>query len=50
MGNNYYGQLGNGIPNSPTYTFDAPSEIVSSGVTAVACGGSHSLFLKSGSL
>jgi alpha-tubulin suppressor-like RCC1 family protein len=47
MGNNYYGQLGNGIPSNPTYTFDLPGQIVSSAVTAMACGGYHSLFVKS---
>ena len=47
MGNNYYGELGNGVPNSPTYVFNTPQQIVSNDVIAVAAGSSHSLFLKS---
>jgi len=42
-GNNGYGQLGDGTFNSTTQ----PEEIISSGVTAIAAGGLHSLFLKS---
>src|ERR1022692_560541 len=43
IGNNYYGQLGDGTTN-PT---NLPEMIVSSNVTAVAAGDNHSLFLKS---
>jgi alpha-tubulin suppressor-like RCC1 family protein len=43
MGDNYYGQLGNGTFNST----NQPEQVVSSGVVAVAAGGEHSLFLKS---
>jgi len=48
MGDNMYGQLGDGIYNlvSP-YGTNHPQQIVSSGVTAIAAGYSHSLFLKS---
>jgi len=43
MGNNNYGQLGDGTWNST----NQPEQIVASGVTAIAAGHSHSLFLKS---
>jgi alpha-tubulin suppressor-like RCC1 family protein len=45
MGNNAFGQLGDGTLNS-TGT-NSPEKIVSSGVTAIAAGENHSLFLKS---
>jgi alpha-tubulin suppressor-like RCC1 family protein len=43
MGNNSYGQLGDGTFNST----NRPEQIVASGVTAIAAGYWHSLFLKS---
>jgi alpha-tubulin suppressor-like RCC1 family protein len=48
MGGNYYGSLGDGIfsTNSP-YGTNRPEKIVASGVTAIAAGALHSLFLKS---
>jgi alpha-tubulin suppressor-like RCC1 family protein len=48
MGFNIFGQLGDGTfaTNAP-YGKSVPEQIVASGVTAVAAGGGHSLFLKS---
>ena len=43
MGDNEYGQLGDGTHNST----NRPEQIVASNVTAIAAGGDHSLFLKS---
>jgi alpha-tubulin suppressor-like RCC1 family protein len=43
MGYNYYGELGDGT----TASTNAPEQIVSTGVTAIAAGYHHSLFLKS---
>ena len=43
MGNNPYGGLGDG---TPFYAY-RPKEIITNGVTAVAVGGNHSLFIKS---
>jgi alpha-tubulin suppressor-like RCC1 family protein len=43
MGDNGYGQLGDGTAN---YYTNLPEEIVASNVTAIAAGGYHSLFLK----
>lgn len=43
MGKNEVGQLGDGTPDNQKY----PEKIVASGVTAIAAGESHSLFLKS---
>ena len=43
MGDNEYGQLGDGTHNST----NRPEQIVASGVTAIAAGGGHSLLLKS---
>jgi alpha-tubulin suppressor-like RCC1 family protein len=43
MGDNYYGQLGDGTFNST----NQPEQIVSSGVETVVAGGGESLFLKS---
>jgi alpha-tubulin suppressor-like RCC1 family protein len=43
MGANLYGQLGDGTTNNS----NLPEQIVASGVTAIAAGGLHSLFLKS---
>lgn len=47
MGYDYYGDLGDGTfaTNSP-YGTNTPEQIVASGVSAVAAGGTHSLFLK----
>jgi alpha-tubulin suppressor-like RCC1 family protein len=45
MGNNAFGQLGDGNLNS-TGT-NSPEQIVPNGVTAIAAGRGHSLFLKS---
>src|SRR6267142_2752855 len=43
MGNDYYGELGDGSIGTTT---NRPEQIVSSGVVAVTAGGLHSLFLK----
>jgi len=43
MGDNEYGQLGDGTTNN----MNVPEQIVASNVTAIAAGGWHSLFLKS---
>jgi alpha-tubulin suppressor-like RCC1 family protein len=43
MGDNEYGQLGDGTTNN----VNRPEQIVASGVTAIAAGAGHSLFLKS---
>ena len=43
MGNNAYGQLGDGTYNNT----NLPVQIVASNVTAIAAGSAHSLFLKS---
>jgi alpha-tubulin suppressor-like RCC1 family protein len=43
MGNNEYGQLGDGTTNN----LNVPELIVAGNVTAIAAGGWHSLFLKS---
>ena len=45
MGNNFYGQLG-GTSSFPSF-YSVPQQIVASNVTAIAAGGSHSLFLQS---
>jgi alpha-tubulin suppressor-like RCC1 family protein len=45
MGNNAFGQLGDGTLNSAGT--NSPEKIVASGVTAIAAGRGHSLFLKS---
>ena len=42
MGDNYYGELGDGTTTNRV----SPVEIVSSNVTAIAGGGAHSLFLR----
>jgi alpha-tubulin suppressor-like RCC1 family protein len=47
MGYNHYGQLGDGTYNDTYNITNRPRQIVASGVTAIAAGGSHSLFLKS---
>jgi alpha-tubulin suppressor-like RCC1 family protein len=48
MGDNYLGQLGDGTftTNSP-YGTNIPEKVIASGVTAIAVGDVHSLFLKS---
>src|ERR1035438_219429 len=47
MGNDSYGQLGDGYYNS--VGTNRPEKIVASGVTAIAAGQYHSLFIKSDS-
>ena len=48
MGYNGYGELGDGTyGTAPYYATNRPELIVASNVTAIAAGGSHSLFLKS---
>ena len=47
MGENEYGQLGNGYTDPGIFETNLPQEIVAGGVTAIAAGGYHSLFLKS---
>lgn len=48
MGRNEYGELGDGAySTSFPYGVNQPEKIVSNGVTAIAAGGDHSLFIKS---
>jgi alpha-tubulin suppressor-like RCC1 family protein len=48
MGVNYYGTLGDGtFSTNPPYGTNRPEQIVTSGVTAIAAGNNHNLFLKS---
>ena len=47
MGYNASGQLGDGTTDNGTYTTNQPEQIAASGVTAIAAGWWHSLFLKS---
>jgi alpha-tubulin suppressor-like RCC1 family protein len=48
MGYNPHGELGLGSYSSlPPFGTNRPQQIVASGVTAIAAGGEHSLFLKS---
>jgi alpha-tubulin suppressor-like RCC1 family protein len=48
MGYNGYGQLGDGTyGGAPYYGINLPEQIVVSGVTTIAAGAYHSLFLKS---
>ena len=47
MGDNSDGQLGDGTTNGGFFIDASPEQIVPNGVTAVAAGFSHSLFLKS---
>jgi len=49
MGRNSDGQLGDGTTDGDNYYTNRPEKIVASGVTAIAAGGYHSLFLKSDS-
>src|ERR1039458_6520045 len=47
-GLNYFGQLGDGTYfTNASFSTNRPEKIVASGVTAVAAGGEHSMFLKS---
>jgi alpha-tubulin suppressor-like RCC1 family protein len=47
MGNNGFGQLGDGSTNGGDYKVNLPEQIIASNVTAVAAGAYHSLFRKS---
>src|SRR6266568_4877062 len=48
MGDNHDGQLGDGTYSTTApYSTNRPEQIVASGVTAIAEGGGHGLFLKS---
>lgn len=47
MGDNSFGQLGDGSTDNGNYETNRPEQIVASGVTAIAAGYRHSLFLKS---
>jgi alpha-tubulin suppressor-like RCC1 family protein len=49
MGYNGYGELGDGTYGNPAFNYctNRPEQIVASGVTAIAAGYAHSLFLKS---
>jgi len=48
MGYNAYGQLGDGIARTyPLIGTNRPEQILAGGVTAIATGANHSLFLKS---
>src|SRR5208282_5740187 len=47
MGDNNYGQLGDGTTDNGNYETNLPEQIVANGVTAIAAGAYHSLFLKS---
>ena len=47
MGDNTYGELGDGTTDSGNYETNLPEPIVPSGVTTIAAGAFHSLFLKS---
>jgi|ERR1039458_421619 alpha-tubulin suppressor-like RCC1 family protein len=46
MGANDYGQLGDGTTDNGNYYTNRPEQIVASGVTAIAAGYAHSLFIK----
>ncbi|MGA9778349.1 MAG: hypothetical protein WBS33_08775, partial [Verrucomicrobiia bacterium] len=47
MGDNSYGQLGDGTTDNGNYETNLPEQIVASNVTAISGGEFHSLFLKS---
>jgi alpha-tubulin suppressor-like RCC1 family protein len=47
MGDNRYGELGDGTTDSGNYITNLPEQIVASNVTAIAAGAVFSLFLKS---
>jgi alpha-tubulin suppressor-like RCC1 family protein len=47
MGENSYGQLGDGATDNGNYETNRPEQIVASNATAIASGYRHSLFLKS---
>jgi hypothetical protein len=46
MGDNTYGELGDGTTDNGNYETNLPEPIVPSGVTAIAAGQWHSLFIK----
>ncbi|MGB7746192.1 MAG: hypothetical protein WBN75_02780 [Verrucomicrobiia bacterium] len=46
MGDNYYGELGDGTTDNGNYSTNRPEKVVPGGVTAIAAGWNHSLFLK----
>jgi alpha-tubulin suppressor-like RCC1 family protein len=48
MGDNSYGQLGDGANDNGNYDTNRPEQILASGVTTIAAGYRHSLFLMSG--
>jgi alpha-tubulin suppressor-like RCC1 family protein len=47
MGDNIYGQLGDGTTDNENYYTNLPERIVASDVMAIAAGGFYSMFLKS---
>ncbi len=47
MGDNYYGQLGDGTTDGGIYYTNLPEQVVATNVMAIAAGAEHSLFLKS---
>ena len=47
MGDNVVGELGDGTTDNGNYETNRPELIVGTGVTAIAAGGWHSLFVKS---
>ena len=47
MGSDTFGQLGDGSTENGAYQTNRPEMILSGGVTAIAAGEAHSLFLKS---
>ena len=47
VGDNCYGELGDGTTDSDNYNTNLPEQIVTGNVTAIAAGEFHSLFLKS---
>lgn len=49
MGDNQYGQLGNGNDGIGVYS-QTPYQLETSGVTKIAAGGSHSLYIKNNKL
>ncbi len=46
VGNNDDGELGDGTTDNDNFNTNLPEQIVAGNVTAIAAGGSHSLFLK----
>jgi alpha-tubulin suppressor-like RCC1 family protein len=47
MGDNFYGELGDGTTDNGNYETNLPEQIVTSNVTAITTGWGHSLILKS---